>query len=181
VAVTHAVMDVAPLRSSRQFRRLWIGRACSGLGSQLTLVAVMYQVWQMTGSTVWTGAVGLAQAIPIVAFGLVAGSLVDRTDRRRFYLVTTSGQAIFVAAGGAGVHRPSAGDRCAGAGRLAVRVRRRWWPGVAHVHSAVACQGSAGRRAGAGTVRVPRTPSVQFMRHVRTRGGCLRGGRADGC
>jgi MFS family permease len=94
VAVTRAVIDVAPLRSSPQFRRLWIGRACSGLGSQLTLVAVMYQVWQMTGSTVWTGAVGLAQAIPIVGFGLFAGSLVDRTDRRRFYLVTTSGQAI---------------------------------------------------------------------------------------
>jgi MFS family permease len=76
------------------FRRLWIGRAFSGLGSQMTLVAVMFQVWQMTGSTVWTGAVGLAQAIPIIVFGLFAGSVIDRVDRRRFYLITTTGQAV---------------------------------------------------------------------------------------
>src|SRR5205085_114870 len=55
--------------------------------------AVMFQVWQRTGSTVWTGAVGLAQAVPLVVLGLFAGSLVDRVDRRKVYLVTTSGQA----------------------------------------------------------------------------------------
>jgi MFS family permease len=59
----------------------------------MTLIAVMFQVWQMTGSTVWTGVVGLAQAIPIIAFGLFAGSVVDRVDRRKFYLIMTSGQA----------------------------------------------------------------------------------------
>jgi MFS family permease len=73
---------------------LWIGRAVSGFGGQMTLVAVMFQVWQMTGSTVWTGAVGLAQAVPIIAFGLFAGSVVDRVDRRKFYLIMTTGQAV---------------------------------------------------------------------------------------
>jgi MFS family permease len=94
MGVAEALIDLKPLRSSPTFRRLWIGQACSGFGSQMTLVAVMYQVWQMTHSTVWTGAVGLAQATPIIAFGLFAGSLVDRTDRRRLYLVTTTGQAV---------------------------------------------------------------------------------------
>jgi MFS family permease len=93
MAVKQALMDVAPLRSSPVFRRLWIGRAFSSFGGQMTLVAVMFQVWRMTGSTIWTGAVGLAQAIPVIAFGLFAGSLIDRVDRRRFYLVTTTGQA----------------------------------------------------------------------------------------
>jgi MFS family permease len=93
MAVATALIDVAPLRTSPQFRRLWIGRAFSGLGGQMTMVAVMFQVWQMTHSTIWTGLVGVAQATPIVIFGLFAGSLVDRTDRRKFYLVTTSGQA----------------------------------------------------------------------------------------
>ncbi|MET7996364.1 MFS transporter [Amycolatopsis sp. NPDC005232] len=87
------LLDVTPLRTSPQFRRLWIGRTCSVLGAQLTLVAVLFQVWERTGSTVWTGAVGLAQALPIVAFGLFAGTLVDRVDRRRFYLVMTVAQA----------------------------------------------------------------------------------------
>lgn len=93
MAVAQALIDIAPLRTSPLFRRLWIGRAFSGFGSQMTLVAVMFQVWQLTHSTIWTGMVGVAQAAPIIVFGLFAGSLVDRTDRRRFYLVTTSGQA----------------------------------------------------------------------------------------
>jgi len=93
MAVSRALIDVAPLRSSPQFRRLWIGRTFSAFGSQMTLVAVMFQVWQMTHSTIWTGMVGMAQAVPIIMFGLFAGSLVDRSDRRRFYLIVTTGQA----------------------------------------------------------------------------------------
>lgn len=92
--VRHALLDVAPLRTSPPFRRLWIGKALSGLGAQMTVVAVMFQVWRTTGSTTWTGAVGLAQAVPLVALGLFAGSVVDRVDRRKFYLVTTGGQAV---------------------------------------------------------------------------------------
>lgn len=93
MALRHALIDVAPLRRSPVFRRLWIGRTCSGFGGQMTLIAVMFQVWQATHSTVWTGAVGLAQAIPVIGFGLFAGSLVDRVDRRAFYLVAVVGQA----------------------------------------------------------------------------------------
>ncbi|MPY56408.1 MFS transporter [Streptomyces spongiae] len=94
MALRHALLDVAPLRSSPPFRRLWMGQSLSALGGQMTAVTVMFQVWQTTGSTAWTGAVGLAQAIPLVTLGLFAGSVVDRVDRRRFYLVTTSGQAV---------------------------------------------------------------------------------------
>ncbi|MGA8113978.1 MAG: MFS transporter [Actinocatenispora sp.] len=93
MAVRQVLVDVTPLRSSPPFRRLWIGRVFSGFGSQMTVVAVMFQVWQMTGSTVWTGAVGLAQAVPLIVFGLFSGSLIDRVDRRRFYLVAIAGQA----------------------------------------------------------------------------------------
>ncbi|MEV5980481.1 MFS transporter [Streptomyces sp. NPDC052114] len=94
MGLRRALLDVAPLRSSPPFRRLWIGQTLSGLGGQMTLVAVMFQIWGMTGSTLWTGAVGLAQAVPLVALGLFAGSLVDRVDRRRFYLLMTGGQAV---------------------------------------------------------------------------------------
>jgi MFS family permease len=94
MALRKALLDVTPLRSSPVFRRFWLGRTFSGFGSQMTLVAVMFQVWQLTGSTVWTGAAALAQALPIIVFGLFAGSLVDRLDRRKFYLVTTTGQAV---------------------------------------------------------------------------------------
>ncbi|KZM74425.1 MFS transporter [Nocardia terpenica] len=94
MAIRDALVDVAPLRGSPQFRRLWAGAALSGLGSRMTLVAVMFQVWRSTHSTVWTGMVGVAQAVPIIAFGLFAGSMADRTDRRKFYLATTTGQTV---------------------------------------------------------------------------------------
>jgi MFS family permease len=112
MGLRRTLIDVTPLRSSPPFRRLWIGQTLSGLGSQMTLVAVMFQVWQMTRSTTWTGAVGLAQAIPLVALGLFAGSLVDRVDRRRFYLLTTGGQAacaLLLALQGLLGHVPAAG------------------------------------------------------------------------
>ncbi|MEV7215468.1 MFS transporter [Kitasatospora cineracea] len=87
------LLDLAPLRESPAFRRLWIGGTVSGFGSQLAMVAVMFQVWERTRSTVWTGAVGLAQAVPLLVLGLFAGALVDRSDRRALYLLATAGQA----------------------------------------------------------------------------------------
>ncbi|GAA1115937.1 MFS transporter [Kribbella jejuensis] len=86
-----ALIDLGPLRV-RTYRRLWIGQVLSGFGGQLTFVAVMFQVWDQTSSPAWTGAVGLAQALPLIALGLFAGTLVDRLERRRIYLVTTIGQ-----------------------------------------------------------------------------------------
>jgi MFS family permease len=110
--VSRALIDLAPLRSSPRFRRLWIGRAFSGFGTQMTLVAVMFQVWQQTQSSVWTGLVGLAQAVPLIVFGLFAGSIIDRSERRKFYLITTTGQAacsVLLAAQGFSGHLPAAG------------------------------------------------------------------------
>jgi MFS family permease len=92
--VRRALIDVTPLRESRGFRRLWTGQLFSGLGGQMAQVAVLYQVWESTGSPVWTGAAGMAQALPIILFGLSAGSLADRADRRRLYLITAAGQAV---------------------------------------------------------------------------------------
>jgi hypothetical protein len=48
VRLKRTLIDVTPLRSSPPFRRLWIGQTLSGFGGQMTLVAVMFQVWQMT-------------------------------------------------------------------------------------------------------------------------------------
>ncbi|MBD0844100.1 MFS transporter [Streptomyces sp. TRM68416] len=94
MSLARAFVDVRPLRTSPVFRRLLIGRTASVLGSFMTIVTVMFQVWDMTHSAVWSGAVGLAQAVPLVVVGLVAGAWVDRGDRRRIFLVATVGQAV---------------------------------------------------------------------------------------
>ena len=94
MAVRHALIDLRPLRVSPAFHRLWWGRLFSTFGGQMTQVAVLFQIWQATRSPIWTGAVGLAQAVPIVVLGLFAGTLIDRHDRRRIYLIGTVAQAL---------------------------------------------------------------------------------------
>ncbi|MFI7414780.1 MFS transporter [Streptomyces sp. NPDC049627] len=94
MSLARTLIDVRPLRTSPAFRRLLIGRTVSLLGGFMTLVTVMYQVWDLTHSTVWSGAVGLAQVVPIVGVGLFAGAWVDRGDRRRIFLLATVGQAV---------------------------------------------------------------------------------------
>jgi MFS family permease len=94
VALAHALLDLTPLRTVPVFRRLWFGRMVSGLGGQMTLVAVLFQVWDATRNPIWTGAVGMAQALPLIVFGLFAGTMVDRRDRRLVYLTAMVGQAV---------------------------------------------------------------------------------------
>jgi MFS family permease len=94
VILKHAFLDLTPIRTVPVFRRLLSGQTLSGLGSQMALVAVLYQVWDTTGSAIWTGAVGMAQALPLIVFGLFAGAMVDRRDRRLVYLTAMSGQVV---------------------------------------------------------------------------------------
>src|SRR5690625_1078066 len=88
------LFDTRPLRTSRDFRRLWVGTSTSGFGHQMTVLAVLYQVWELTGSPFWTGVVGLANALPITIFGLIGGSLADSMDRRRLVLAATTGSTV---------------------------------------------------------------------------------------
>lgn len=88
------LLDVRPLRSSSAFRRLWVSTSCATLGHQLAVVAVLAQVWNLTGSSVAVGAIGLAQAVPMVVCGLLGGALADGFDRRGLVLVTTAGQVL---------------------------------------------------------------------------------------
>ncbi|MCI2419184.1 MFS transporter [Saccharopolyspora sp. K220] len=90
------LIDIRPLRSSAAFRRLWWGNALSTLGGQVTVVAVLYQMWELTSSPIAVGAIGLANAVPMVLFGLAGGALADAVDRRRLVLLTTAGQLLSV-------------------------------------------------------------------------------------
>ena len=78
----------SPLRQSRAFRRLWGGYLVSTLGSQLTVVAVPYQVFRLTHSSLDVGLVGLAQILPVLAGSLFGGSIADAVDRRVLLLIT---------------------------------------------------------------------------------------------
>ncbi|HEX2038192.1 MAG TPA: MFS transporter [Acidimicrobiales bacterium] len=82
------LVDVSPLRESPDFRRLWFGQMVSYVGTQLTMVAVPYQVFHLTGSSLQVGLVSLAELVPLVVGSLVGGSVADAVDRRRLLLCT---------------------------------------------------------------------------------------------
>ncbi|WP_405893401.1 MFS transporter [Streptomyces sp. NBC_00104] len=88
------LLDTRPLRGSLPFRNLWIGTSAAQLGGQMAAVAVLAQVWDLTGSPVGTGAIGFATGLPIVLFGLLGGTLADAVDRRAVVWATTVGQLL---------------------------------------------------------------------------------------
>ncbi|MET9022024.1 MFS transporter [Actinopolymorpha sp. NPDC004070] len=72
-----------PLHRNRDFRRLWVGQACSELGSGAAGLAYPLLVLALTGSPVQAGLVGTVRMAAGTLFGLPAGALVDRWNRRR--------------------------------------------------------------------------------------------------
>ncbi|MCF6521877.1 MFS transporter [Streptomyces sp. JJ36] len=90
--------DLSPWRSSRDFRILWTAGAVTVLGSFLSFVALPYQVKEVTGSPVAVGALGVAELVPLLVFGLWGGALADAFDRRRL-IVWSEGALGLVAAG----------------------------------------------------------------------------------
>src|SRR5580698_5703362 len=103
------LVDVTPLRESRDFRLLFSGQLISMLGTQLTVVAIPFQVYRMTHSSLQVGAISLAQLIPFVLGALAAGPIGDAVDRRRIMLWTAGASACASAAMAinASVHHPS--------------------------------------------------------------------------
>lgn len=81
-------VDLAPLRVSPAFARLFAGSAVSGIGTQLTLVAVGIEVFAITGSTFAVALVGVVSLVPMVLAGLYGGMLADAFDRRTVALAS---------------------------------------------------------------------------------------------
>ncbi|HEY8652111.1 MAG TPA: MFS transporter [Dermatophilaceae bacterium] len=83
------LLDLAPLRASPAYRRLYTGFTLAGVGSQLTVVAIGLQVYELTGSSFSVGLVGLFALVPIIIMGLYGGALIDAHDRRIVALVAS--------------------------------------------------------------------------------------------
>jgi MFS family permease len=88
------LIDLTPLRRSRDLRHLVSGELVSTLGTQLTTVAVPYQVYQLTRSSLDVGLVSITQLFPLIAGSLLAGSVVDAMDRRRLLMAAQVLMAI---------------------------------------------------------------------------------------
>lgn len=73
---------------SRDFRLLTLASAISAFGTQMVSVAIGWQLYERTNSTLVLGYIGLVQVLPVIFFSLYAGHIADRYDRRRMVLIT---------------------------------------------------------------------------------------------
>jgi MFS family permease len=78
-----ATIDTTPLRRHREYRLLFAGQAFSFFGAMLTYVAIPYQVYQLTGSSLAVGLLSLAELVPLLFTAFIGGALADAVDRRR--------------------------------------------------------------------------------------------------
>ncbi len=79
----------------RGFRRLLTGRTVSVLGDGLYTVAAMWLVFELTGSTAYTGLAGFLTQIPGV-LSLFVGPIVDRSRLDRVLTLSEVAQGVVV-------------------------------------------------------------------------------------
>ncbi|MFK4265379.1 MFS transporter [Streptomyces milbemycinicus] len=89
--------DLAPWRSSRDFRLLWTAGLVTSFGTFLTMVALPLQIKELTGSALAVGAIGAVELVPLIVFGLYGGALADAVDRRKLILLTEVGLGLLSA------------------------------------------------------------------------------------
>lgn len=81
------LLDLTPLKR-RDFRLLFVGQLVSLAGTMMSLVAVPYQIWELTHSALLVGLLSAVQLVPVMATALVGGAFADAVDRRRLLLVS---------------------------------------------------------------------------------------------
>lgn len=67
----------------RQYRFYWFNSLCATLATQMQVVAVGWQIYELTGSAMALGLAGLIQFAPSLLFLFAVGPIIDRWRRDR--------------------------------------------------------------------------------------------------
>ena len=97
--VSHITTSVGPVVNvlrNRLFRRLWIGQIASQLASNMLIFLLALLIYHRTGSNVAVSGLFLAYGLPSLLFGLMAGTVVDRLDRRAVLVLAHASRALLV-------------------------------------------------------------------------------------
>src|SRR5580765_5196912 len=78
----------------REFGLFWASLLFSAVGSQISTVAIAWQVYEITNSPFQLGLAGLFRALPIMLLSIPGGVLADRMDRRKLLIITQSLAAL---------------------------------------------------------------------------------------
>ncbi len=82
------------LWGNRDFLLLWSGQIVSAVGSQVSLLAFPWLILAVTGSPAQAGLIAAIRLLPYMLFGLPAGALIDRWNRKRVMIFCDAGRAL---------------------------------------------------------------------------------------
>jgi hypothetical protein len=74
--------DLSPLRGSGQFRLLFAGQAAGQFAAVMTFVAMPYQAYQLSHSSLVVGLLSVAELVPLLVSAILGGVLADAIERR---------------------------------------------------------------------------------------------------
>ncbi|MBI4529793.1 MAG: MFS transporter [Deltaproteobacteria bacterium] len=78
----------------RDFSLIWISSVLAAAATQIRQVSSLYQVYELSGSSLQLGLTGFFQALPFIVFGLLAGALADVFDRKKLFALTHALQLL---------------------------------------------------------------------------------------
>ncbi|MPZ49281.1 MAG: MFS transporter [Dehalococcoidia bacterium] len=81
----------------RTFRVFYGGLVLSSFGGNFTQIAISWQMYELTGSALHLGLLGLSRAASLIPFLLVGGMLADAVDRRKLLMFTQAGHLVITA------------------------------------------------------------------------------------
>ncbi|WP_239646978.1 enterobactin transporter EntS [Nocardiopsis salina] len=92
--LSQLMVDISPLRTSPEFRIVFVARLISIFGLGFAAVALPMQVYGLTGSSLLVATVHTTNAVSVLAGTLVGGMLSDRGDRRRLIVIGRTAAVI---------------------------------------------------------------------------------------
>lgn len=90
-------LDLGLLRRRRDYGLMTFSQFVSLTGSMATFVAIPFQVYDITGSSLAVGLLGVAELVPVLVLALLGGALADAYDRRRMVIWAELGAALAAA------------------------------------------------------------------------------------
>lgn len=91
------LIDITPLRISRDYRLLFFGQLISTFGSAIGFVVLPVQVYQLTGSTLLVGFLSASEFALILLMAFVGGAYADFIDKRKMLRLTEVGHTVVTA------------------------------------------------------------------------------------
>ncbi len=91
------LIDISPLRVSRDYRLLFFGQLISAFGTAMSFVVLPVQVYQLTGSTLLVGLLSASEFVLILLMAFIGGAYADFIDKRKMLRLTEVGQTLVTA------------------------------------------------------------------------------------